>query len=98
MKKIISTPLGLILLWMGVCLVFGLFIPYITAGQDSSAEIPLVMGFYTVIGLVCGIFLISIFNMFYFKNSSKKSQYVNGSLTVITGCIVLYFIIKMTTL
>lgn len=68
---------------------------YIIARKNSSAEIPLILRFYAVVGLVCGIFLISIFNMSYFKNSLQKFRLVNGSLTIIMGCIVLYFIINL---
>jgi len=35
--------------------------------------------------------------MFYFKNSIEKFWYVNGTLTLISGGVILYFIIKMST-
>lgn len=98
MKNIIYSPFGFYLLWIILCIVFGLLIPIITKEYDSSAQIPFILGTYTLIALVCGTFLISLLNMLVFKTWGKKFWYVNGFITFFTGVLVVYFLIKIITL
>ena len=98
MKNIIYSPPGFYLSWIIVCIVFGLLIPIITKGYDSSAQTPFILGTYTLVALVCGTFLISLLNMLVFKAWVKKFWYINGSITLCTGIIIVYFLIKVITL
>ena len=98
MKNIIIHPLGLYFLWIIICLIFGLSIPILSAGSDSSAQIPFVLWTYTLVGLVCGTFLISLLNMFLFKEWVKKFWYLNGFVTLVTGAVIVYFLVKIITL
>lgn len=91
-------PISLYLLWTGLCLVFGLMIPVLSAGSSSSAEILLILRTYAIIGLVFGTFLINLFNMFFFKEWVKRFWYINGFMTLITGGIIAYYIVKMINL
>lgn len=94
MKNIINKPFGLYVLWVVICLAYCVFGLALSTTSDSSAQIPFVVGGFTVVGLICGIFLISIFNMFY----SKRILYVNIVAAILTGSIIIYFLIKMITL
>jgi len=91
-------PVSLFLLWIGLCLVFGLFIPALSAGSSSSSEVPFMLWTYAIIGLVCGTFLISLSNTFFFKEWTKKFWYINGFITLVTGGIIAYYVVKMITL
>lgn len=91
-------PVSLFLLWIGLCLVFGLFIPALSAGSSSSSEVPFVLRIYTIIGLVFGTFLISLSNMFFFKKWVKKFWYINGFITLVTGGIIAYYVVEIITL
>ncbi|KIO74847.1 hypothetical protein TH53_24115 [Pedobacter lusitanus] len=90
--------IGLYLLWIGSCFLFGLFIPALSAGSSSSSEVPFVLRTYAIIGLICGTFLISLFNMFFFREWFKKFWYINGFITLLTGGIIVYHIVKMSML
>ncbi|WP_442587187.1 hypothetical protein ACSBL2_14190 [Pedobacter sp. AW31-3R] len=98
MKNIKIGPVNLYLLWIVICLSLWLFIPVLSAGTDSSAQAPFVIGIYVIVALILGIFIISILNMFLFREWVKKFWHVNGFIALITGGIILYFIIKMITL
>lgn len=98
MKNIRVGPVKLYLLWITICLSLWLLIPLFSAHSDSSAQIPFVIGFYVIVALILGLFVISILNVFLFKEWVKKFWYVNSSIFLITGGIILYFIIKMVTL
>lgn len=91
-------PISLYLLWMGLCLMFWVMIPILSAGNSSSAEVPLILRTYAIIGLVCGTFLISLSNIFLFKKWVKRFWYINGFMTLITVSIIAYYIVKMINL
>ena len=98
MKNIIYSPLGLYCLWIAICLVLWLCIPFLSMHSDSSAQVPFVLRIYVIVGIVCGAFLISLLNMFLFRDWGKKFWYINGFVTLITGGVFLYFLIKIITL
>ena len=98
MKNTQLGPFGLYLFGIGLCLVFGLLIPVLSANSDSSAQVPFVMGTYAIMALICGAFLISIINMFLFKSWVKKFWYINGTITIATGTLIFYFLVKIATL
>jgi threonine/homoserine/homoserine lactone efflux protein len=98
MKNIKFGPLGLYILWIGICLIFGALIPVLSANSDSSAQAPFMLGIYAVIPLVLGLFVISLLKLFLFKDLIKKFKYINGVIAIITGFIIVYFIIKILTL
>ncbi|KIO75766.1 hypothetical protein TH53_18795 [Pedobacter lusitanus] len=91
-------PVGLSLLWIGLCLIFGLIIPALSAGSSSSSEVPFVLQIYNIIGLVCGTFLISLSNTFFFKEWVRRFWYLNGFITLITGGMIAYYVVKMISL
>ncbi|KIO79007.1 hypothetical protein TH53_00110 [Pedobacter lusitanus] len=88
----------LYLLWIGLCLIFSLYIPAFSAGSDSSDPASFGLRIYAIIGLVCGTFLISLSNMYFFREWVKRFWYINGSITLITGGIIVYYIVKMNNL
>ena len=88
----------LYLFWIGFCSVFGLLIPVLSANSHTSAQVPYVLMIYAIIGLVCGTFLISLFNMFFFSIWFRKFWYVNVFITLVTGGIIACFIFRMITL
>lgn len=98
MKNIIYSPLGFYLSWIIVCIIFGLLIPMIAKGYDSSEQIPFILGTYTLVALVCGTFLISLLNMLVFKSRGKKFWCINSFITLATGALIIYFLIKIITL
>lgn len=101
MEKSLNNNFGsisLYLLWMGLCLIFGVMIPILSACNSSSAEVPLILRTYAIIGLVCGTFLISLSNMFFFKKWVKRFWYINSFMTLITGGIIAYYVVKMIIL
>ncbi|GEM_PF-1543388 len=98
MKNFTFNPFKLYLFWIILCLVFVLVIPFLSANEHSSAQIPFALGTYALISLVCGIFAISILNMFLFRNWVSKFWYINFPITILTGGIIIYFFIKMITL
>eukprot|EP01133_Synstelium_polycarpum_P003268 gene3268-3722_t len=61
-------PILLIVLFV----VFMLVIPVLSAKTHDSAQVPLVLGTFAVIGLILGMFLLSLFNLFFFKAWSRK--------------------------
>ena len=98
MKNTKLGPFGLYLIWIGLCLVFGILIPVLSANSDSSAQVPFVLGTYIFIALICGIFLISILNMLLFKQLTRRLLYLNGVITVVTGGVIVYYLFKIFTL
>ena len=98
MKNIKIGPVSLYLLWVFICLSLWLLIPLLSAGSDSSAQAPFVIGFYVVVALILGLFIISILNMFLFRDWVKKFWYVNGTISVVLGLVIAYFLLKMLTL
>lgn len=98
MKNIIYSPLGLYCLWIVICSVLWLCIPFLSMHSASSAQVPFVLGTYVIVGIVCGAFLISLLNMILFRGWVKKFWYINGSVTLITGGMIVYFLIKIITL
>ncbi|MBB5648937.1 hypothetical protein [Pedobacter cryoconitis] len=101
MEKSLNNKFGLVILflsWISLCLIFRLFIPAFSAGSSSSSEVPFVLRIYTIIGPVCGTFLISLSNMFFFKEWTKRFWYINGFITLVTGGIIAYYVVKMITL
>lgn len=98
MKNIIYSPFGFYLSWIILCIIFDLLIPIITKQCDSSAQVPFILGTYTLVALICGTFLISLLNMLVFKTWIKKFWYINGFITFFTGILIVYFLIKIFTL
>ncbi|SHG42649.1 hypothetical protein SAMN04488522_105465 [Pedobacter caeni] len=98
MKNIKTGPVRLYLCWIGLCLIFWLFIPVLSANSHTSAQVPFVLGTYAVMALICGTFLISLLNIFLFREWVKKFKYISGMITVSTGAIITWFLIKMLTL
>lgn len=98
MKNMKVGPVKLYLLWIGICLSFWLLVPFLSAGSDSSAQVPFVIGVYVVVALILGLFIISILNMFLFRDWVKKFWYVNGTISVVLGLVIAYFLLKMLTL
>lgn len=96
MKKLIFNPVGLFCTWVMVCVFFWLFIPILSSGFHPSSQTQFVLRAYLLISLVCGLFLISLLNMFLFKDWVRRFWFVNGFLTLLTGGAILYFIIKIT--
>ncbi|KIO75769.1 hypothetical protein TH53_18815 [Pedobacter lusitanus] len=95
MEKSLNNNFGhisLYLLWAGLYLIFGVIIPIL------SAEVRLILRTYAITGLVCGTFLISLSNMVFFKGWIQISWYINDLITLITGGIIAYYIVKMITL
>lgn len=86
------------LLWVSLYLICGLLIPVLSAGSHSNPEVSSVLWKYAVVGLVYGAFLISLSSMFYLKKWVKRFCYINGFMTLITGNIIPYYILKMITL
>lgn len=98
MEKSLSNnfgPVSLSLLWIGMHLVFGLFISALSISSSFSSEVPFVLRISIIIGLICGTFLISLSNMFFFKKGVKKFWYINGFIALITGGIIAYNVRKI---
>jgi hypothetical protein len=87
-------PVSLSLLWMGLYLVFGLFIAALSVGSSFSSEVPFVLRISTIIGLICGTFLISLSNIFFFM----KFWYINGFTALVTGGIIAYNVREIVVL
>jgi len=87
-------PVGLFLLWVGICLIFGLLVPVLSSHADSSAELPFVIRTYAMIALVLGMFILSLLNMLIFKEWTRKFWHINGTITVLTASIIAYFLIS----
>lgn len=73
-------------------------IPILSAGDSSSAEVPLILWTYAIIGLVCGTFLISLFNTLFLKKWVKRFWYLNGFIALVIGGIIDYYGVKMISL
>ncbi|PYF70770.1 hypothetical protein B0O44_108198 [Pedobacter nutrimenti] len=84
-------PILLIVLFV----VFMLVIPVLSAKTHDSAQVPLVLGTFAVIGLILGMFLLSLFNLFFFKAWSRKFWYVNNPLLFLSSGLIIYFLIRM---
>jgi hypothetical protein len=97
MKVYIYSPLGLYSVWVIVCLVFWFSIPLLDDKSDPSAQFEFILRTYTLIGLVIGLFIISLLNMFFFKGLFKIFWYLNGFITLITGVLIVYFTVKIIT-
>lgn len=95
MEKNKFSPIRLYLIWILICLSLTLFIPLLSVEDGSSAGIPLVVGFYIIAILILGLFIISILNMFLFKELAKKFKYVNGTIAVVLGTVIIYFLWKI---
>lgn len=67
MKKSILNPVGLFSLWVIACAFFWFSIPILSDGFHPSSQTQFVLRTYLIISLVCGLFLISLLNMFLFK-------------------------------
>ena len=101
MEKSLNNNFGTIslyLLWIGLCLIFGLMIPILSTGTRSCFEVPFMLWTYTIIGLVCGTFLISLSNMFFLKKWIKRLWYLNGFIALVIGGIIAYYGVKMINL
>ena len=98
MKSVINSPVGLYCLWILICLVLWLAIPFLSMRSDPGAQVPFVLGTYIIVGIVCGTFIISLLNMILYKGWIRKFWYINGSMTLITGGVIVYFLIKIITL
>ncbi|PTS99256.1 hypothetical protein DBR11_12775, partial [Pedobacter sp. HMWF019] len=61
----------------------------------SSAEFPFVIRTYAMIALVLGMFIISLLNMFIFKEWVRKFWYINGTITILMGSIIVYFLVRV---
>ncbi|MBB6274372.1 H+/Cl- antiporter ClcA [Pedobacter cryoconitis] len=99
MEKSLNNNFGYIsfyLLWVGLCLILGIMISILSIG--SSSEVPFILWTYATIGLVCGTFLISLSNIFFFKEWTKRFWYVNGFITLVTVGVIAYYDVKMITL
>jgi cytochrome c biogenesis protein CcdA len=97
MKVLIFSPLSLYFTWIVVCLVFWLGIPLLDDNSDPSAQIQFILRMYALIGLIVGLFIISLLNMILFKEWFKKFRYLNGFITLISGILIVYFIVKIIT-
>lgn len=97
MKVLIYSPLGLYSFWIGVCLLFWLSIPLLDDNSDPSAQIQFILRIYALIGLVIGLFIISLLNIILFKEWFKKFWYLNGFIAFSTGILIVYFIVKIFT-
>jgi hypothetical protein len=98
MKKLIFNPFGLFCAWVIACSFFWFFIPILSDGFHPSSQTQFVLRTYLVISLVCGLFLISLLNMFLFKDWVRRFWFVNGFLTLVTGGTIIYFIVKILTI
>lgn len=98
MKNVMPKPWRLYLLWIAICFFFYLFIPALSANSDSSAQVPFMLWTYALVALVCGTFLISLINMFLFRKWFRKFWYVNVTVTLSLGGLIIWFLIKMITL
>jgi UDP-N-acetylmuramyl pentapeptide phosphotransferase/UDP-N-acetylglucosamine-1-phosphate transferase len=97
MKVYIYSPIGMYSVWVIVCFVFWFSIPLLDDKSDPSAQIEFILRTYALIGLVIGLFIISLLNIFLFKGWFKKFWYLNGFITLITGVLIMYFIVKIIT-
>nr|WP_199082231.1 hypothetical protein [Pedobacter sp. ASV19] len=88
-------PVGLYLLWIVICLIFALLVPVLSSHSDSSAEVPFVIRTYAIIALVLGLFIISLLNIFIFKEWVRRYWYINGIITILAGSIIVYFLVKI---
>lgn len=88
-------PWRLYLLWIAICSFFYLFIPVLSANSDSSAQVPFVLGTYARVALICGTFLISLINTFMFREWFKKFWYINITITLSLGAVIIWFLMKM---
>jgi hypothetical protein len=95
MKNNFYDQWGLYILLIIMCVFFGLLIPFASREQNSSAQTPLVMGTYGLIGLVCGSFIIGLRNMFLLKSSAKRLWNINTVIVMVTGGVIIYFFIKI---
>lgn len=98
MKVLIYSPLGLYSIWLGICLTFWLSIPLLDDNLDPSAQIQFILRIYALIGLVIGLFIISLLNIILFKKWFKKFWYLNGAITFSTGILIVYYIVKIFTI
>lgn len=98
MRNVIFNPIRLYIAWTAVSLIFGLLIPTLSASHDLSSQAPFVLGTYTLIGLICGNFAISILNMILFKKWLTRFWYINWTVFLVCGSIIVYFFIKIITL
>lgn len=95
MKNTKTDPVRLYLYWIGLCLIFWLFIPVLSANSHPSVQVPFMLGTYTIMALIFGIFLISLLNRLLFKEWVKKFKYINGLITIVTGAIITWFLIRL---
>jgi hypothetical protein len=92
MKNIIASPAKLYMIWILICVIFALLIPAFSIGHHTSSQFSFTLGIYSIIALVCGTFLISLFNILSFKKRAKKDLMVDGFIAVLTGMVILLFI------
>jgi len=88
-------PVGLFVLWVGICLIFGFLVPVLSSHADSSAEVPFVIHTYAMIALVFGLLILSLLNMLIFKEWTRKFWYINGTIIVLTASIIAYFLVSV---
>ena len=98
MKKLILNPVGLFCACVIACSFFWFSIPILSDGFHPNAQTQFQLRIYLLIFLVCGLFLISLLNIFLFKDWIRKYWYFNGFLTLVSGGIIIYFIIKIFTI
>ncbi|RIW13583.1 hypothetical protein D0X99_15145 [Algoriphagus lacus] len=98
MKNLIFNPIGLFCTWTMACVFFWFIIQIISDDFHPSSQTQFVLRTYLFISLVCGIFLISLLNMFLFKEWVRRFWFFNGFLTLVTGGTILFFIIKISTI
>ncbi|GMQ26529.1 hypothetical protein Aoki45_32120 [Algoriphagus sp. oki45] len=91
-------PFQLYFLWVVICVGFWLLIPVIGGNYDSSAQVPFALKTYTMVSFICGLFIISVFLPFRFKDWFKKYWLFNCFICLITGIVIVFFAIKVISL
>lgn len=92
MKHRSYTPTKLYTSWMILYLVVALLI--IDGAFQSSSQVGLVLIMYSLMALVIGTFLISLLNMYLFKEWFKRFWKLNALITISTGALIGYFIFR----
>jgi hypothetical protein len=91
MKNIKFNYFLIYLIWIIFCLSIWLSIPIFDKGLDSSSQFQFVLRMYILIGLICGLFLISLFDAIRFKRILN----FHGAVLILTGVIIVFFTLKL---
>lgn len=78
-------------IWIVFCLFIWILSPIFDNNLNPGSQVQFVIRMWVLVGLICGLFLIGLVNVVRFK----KLWCFHGFILIVTGIIIIYFIVRM---